>query len=52
MIRGGKGVEMTLKNFTPDVHIVQIKKMDWMNRIENLSWRMNIGVLILFNYFD
>ena len=37
MIRGGKGVEMTLKNFTPDVHIVQIKKMDWMNRIENLS---------------
>lgn len=37
MIRGGKGFEMTLKNFTPDVRIVQIKKIDWMNRIGNLS---------------
>lgn len=37
MIGGGKGFEMTHKNFTPDVRIVQIKKMDWMNRIGNLS---------------
>ena len=37
MSGGGKGFEMTHKNFTPDVRIEQIKKMDWMNRIGNLS---------------